>query len=81
MTTNELTDTAWATRWLTATGAANDMLVHGYPVRSYGKDQHGYLVAVRNEAGTFPVRNLPAVLAHRCGCWNFTHLGHCMHTV
>jgi hypothetical protein len=59
---NETTDTKWATRWLTSTGTA---VVNGETVRSWGKDGDGYLVAVRTDSGTYPVRNLPAVIAHR----------------
>lgn len=59
---NETTETAWASRWLGATGTATQ---NGEVIRSWGKDSGGFLVAVRTDSGTYPVRNLPAVLAHR----------------
>ena len=58
---NDVTDTAWAARWLSASGVA---VQNGEVIRSWGKDEHGHLVAVRTDSGTYPVRNLSAVLAH-----------------
>lgn len=59
---NETTEIVWATRWLAASGVATQ---NGEVIRSFGKDASGYLVAVRTDSGTYPVRNLAAVLAHR----------------
>lgn len=60
---NETTETRWATRWLAASGSG--VFQNGEAVRSFGKDASGYLVAVRTDSGTYPVRNLAAVLANR----------------
>jgi hypothetical protein len=57
---NETTETRWATKWIAASGGVYQ---NGEAVRSFGKDASGYLVAVRTDSGTYPVRNLPAVLA------------------
>ena len=62
---NATTETAWAVRWLAATGAAGPF--NGSPIRAWGKDTDGYLVAVRTDQGIFPVQNIGAVLAHRKG--------------
>ena len=59
---NETTNTSWATRWMASSGTA---VQNGEVVRSWGKDADGNLVAVRTDTGTYPVRNLPAVLAHQ----------------
>lgn len=59
---SETTDVAWATRWFGSTGTATQ---NGEVIRAWGKDEEGYLVAVRTDSGTYPVRSLPAVLAHR----------------
>jgi len=59
---DDTTDTSWAASWLTASGG--DFFAHGERIRSYGKDANGHLVAVRTDSGTYPVRNLPAVLFH-----------------
>jgi hypothetical protein len=59
----DTTDTAWAVTWIAASGG--QQLADGQQVRSYGKDEGGRLVAVRTDAGDFPVNNLSAVLAHR----------------
>jgi hypothetical protein len=58
---NTTTDTAWAVKWLTSTGTATQ---NGEVVRGWGKDENGFLVAVKTDSGTHPVVNLPAVLAH-----------------
>jgi hypothetical protein len=56
-----LTDPATAVTWIAASGGMTER--DGEPVRSYGKDPRGYLVAVRTDTGTYPVDNLPAVQA------------------
>jgi hypothetical protein len=57
------TNLKWAKRWLTASGLS-DAVFNGQTIRAWGKDEAGYLVAVRTDAGIFPVQNLPAVLYH-----------------
>lgn len=56
-----MTDTAWAVTWIAASGGFTEK---GEPVRAWGKDANGYLVAVRTDSGVYPVDNLPAVMAH-----------------
>lgn len=58
---NDTTDVTWATKWLASTGTATQ---NGEVVRSWGKDGNGFLVAVKTDSGTYPIKNLPAVLAH-----------------